>query len=89
MMRPYDSMGKHGPIASGLVVTACVLAGMRFTGAALNPLRAAGPAIARSVVPPLPALLWDYHYVYWAGPMVGGLAAGVVTRYLLWEFHRG
>src|SRR6266404_1940694 len=39
-----------------------------FTGAALNPARAFGPALA--------ANHWTNHGVYWIGPLAGGVAAG-------------
>lgn len=42
MMRPYESLGKHGPLASGLVQVGAILAAFPFTGACFNPVRAAG-----------------------------------------------
>ena len=44
------------------------LFGGPFTGAALNPARAFGPALA--------ANHWTNHGVYWIGPLAGGVAAG-------------
>jgi glycerol uptake facilitator-like aquaporin len=43
------------------------LFGGPFTGAALNPARAFGPALA--------ANHWNNHAVYWIGPLAGGLVA--------------
>lgn len=62
--------------AIGLAVTMGILAGGWFTGAALNPARAFGPALL--------ARFWDNQYVYWAGPLLGGIVAGFVydTAYL-------
>jgi glycerol uptake facilitator-like aquaporin len=52
----------------GLTITMGSLFGEPFTGAALNPARAFGPALA--------ANHWTNHGVYWIGPMTGGVAAG-------------
>jgi aquaporin TIP len=41
-----------------------------FTGAAMNPARAFGPALV--------ARHWSNHGVYWVGPLFGGVLAGVV-----------
>ncbi len=58
-------------LAIGLVLTFDILVGGAFTGAAMNPARAFGPAIASSYFP-------LHHLVYWIGPIVGALAAAVV-----------
>jgi MIP family channel proteins len=55
-------------LAIGLTITAGALSGGPFTGAALNPARAFGPALA--------ANHWTNHGVYWVGPLAGGVAAG-------------
>jgi len=66
-----DSRGAFNKIAGfaiGLTITMGVLFGGPFTGAALNPARAFGPALA--------ANHWTNHGVYWIGPLAGGVAAG-------------
>lgn len=40
----------------------------------MNPARAFGPALV--------ANCWDYHWVYWVGPMVAALLVGVLVRYV-------
>lgn len=68
-----DSRGAFGKIAgfaSGLTIAVDFLVGGAFTGAALNPARALGPALA--------ARHWQNHGVYWVGPLLGGVLAGVV-----------
>ncbi|MEP7198170.1 MAG: aquaporin, partial [Chloroflexota bacterium] len=59
-------------LAIGMVVTMGVLIGGPHTGAALNPARALGPAIASGH-------LNDW-YVYWIGPILGGIVAGLLYR---------
>ncbi|HEY4710441.1 MAG TPA: MIP family channel protein [Candidatus Acidoferrales bacterium] len=68
-----DAKGAFDKIAGfaiGLTVTADILVGGPFTGAALNPARAFGPALATSH--------WQNHGVYWAGPLLGGVLAAVL-----------
>lgn len=66
-----DAQGAFSKIAGfaiGLTLTMGVLLGGPFTGAALNPARAFGPALA--------ANHWNNHGVYWIGPLAGGVVAG-------------
>jgi MIP family channel proteins len=55
------------PLAIGFTVTMDVFLGGPFTGAALNPARALGPALAGG--------FWSNHGVYWVGPLAGGVLA--------------
>jgi MIP family channel proteins len=59
---------KVAGFAIGLTITMGALFGGPFTGAALNPARAFGPALAASH--------WNNHGVYWIGPLAGGVVAG-------------
>ncbi|XP_068062458.1 aquaporin-8 [Anomalospiza imberbis] len=63
------------PLCIGLAVTADILAGGGVSGACMNPARAFGPALV--------ANCWDYHWVYWVGPMVAALLVGVLVRLLM------
>ena|SRR5215472_11138450 len=57
-------------IAVGLTVTMCTLFAYPFTGAAMNPARAFGPALA--------SRHWANHGVYWVGPLFGGILAAFI-----------
>lgn len=63
------------PFAIGFTVTVGVLAGGDVSGACMNPARAFGPAVV--------ANYWDYHWVYWVGPMVAGVLVGTIIRLLI------
>ncbi len=66
-----DQRGAFGKIAGfaiGLTVCMDILMGGPLTGAAMNPARAFGPALA--------AKHWPNHGVYWVGPLAGGVIAG-------------
>ena len=67
---------KIGGLAIGLTVALDILFGGPLTGAAMNPARTFGPALASN--------FWVDHSVYWIGPMLGGGLAGLVYgRFLI------
>ena len=68
-----DERGPFAKIAGlpiGLVFTFDILMGAPFTGAAMNPARAFGPMLASGT--------WTDWWVYWIGPVAGGVAAAFV-----------
>ena len=65
-----DRAPKIGGLAIGLTVTLDILFGGPFTGAAMNPARTFGPALASGQ--------WTNQWIYWAGPLLGGAVAGMV-----------
>jgi MIP family channel proteins len=74
-----DERGAFKAIAGfgiGLSITLGILVAGPLTGAALNPARAFGPALA--------ANYWTNHGIYWVGPLAGGFIAGLLydTLYL-------
>ncbi|XP_041026826.1 aquaporin TIP1-1-like [Juglans microcarpa x Juglans regia] len=64
------NLGVIAPIAIGFILGANILAGGAFDGASLNPAVSFGPALV--------SWSWENHWVYWAGPLVGGGLAGIV-----------
>ncbi|XP_071777319.1 aquaporin-8b [Centroberyx gerrardi] len=63
------------PFMVGCTVIINVLAGGDVSGTCLNPARAFGPALVNNY--------WTYHWVYWVGPIAGGLIAAALVRLLL------
>ncbi|XP_047103564.1 aquaporin-5-like [Schistocerca piceifrons] len=55
-------------------IAAAVVLKMQYTGASMNPARSLGPAIVTGV--------WHNHWVYWMGPLAGGIAAGAMSSCL-------
>jgi MIP family channel proteins len=73
-----DERGTFKTIAGfgiGLVVAFDILAGGPLTGASMNPARSFGPALVSAA--------WSGHFVYWIGPLIGGIAAALVYDKLL------
>jgi aquaporin-4 len=50
------------------------LVGVPLTGASMNPARTLGPAIVSGQ--------WDFHWIYWVGPIVGAVIAGLIMQYV-------
>ncbi|XP_034716323.1 aquaporin-8a.2 [Etheostoma cragini] len=63
------------PFLVGCTVIVNVLAGGDISGTCLNPARAFGPALMTNY--------WTYHWVYWVGPIGGGLVAAALLRLIL------
>src|SRR5271169_5936868 len=59
-----------GGFGIGLTITLGILVAGPFTGGALNPARAFGPAFASNH--------WLNQGVYWIGPLIGGFLAGLL-----------
>ncbi len=68
---------KIGGLAIGLAVAADILMGGPLTGAAMNPARWFGPAVAAGA--------YANWYVWWIGPLLGAAVAALVYRYTLAE----
>jgi MIP family channel proteins len=71
-----DARGpKIGGLAIGLAVAADILIGGTLTGAAMNPARWFGPALAAGD--------FSNWYVWWIGPFAGAIIVALLYRFLL------
>lgn len=68
---------KIGGLAIGLAVAADILVGGPLTGAAMNPARWFGPAVAAGA--------YSDWYVWWIGPAIGAAVAALIYRSTLAE----
>lgn len=65
--------GIHG-ISIGGMIFLIHLVGVPLTGASVNPARTFGPALASG--------FWEFHWMYWVGPIIGGIIAGLIMNYV-------
>jgi MIP family channel proteins len=66
---------KIGGFAIGLTVMVDILLGGPLTGAAMNPAREFGPALASGY--------WTNWEVYWIGPIIGGCIAALLYEHVI------
>jgi len=62
------------PLTAGSAVALGMMATGPLTGAAMNPARAFGPALASG--------MWLHQLVYWVGPIVGAVVAALLHQYV-------
>jgi aquaporin TIP len=62
------------PLAIGLTIAMDIFTGGRITGAAMNPSRAFGPELVQQD--------FTNWWLYWIGPVIGGVIAGLLYKYV-------
>ena len=67
------SPGWHGFTIGGMVFLIHLVA-IPLTGASVNPARTFGPALISG--------FWEFHWMYWAAPILGGIIAGLIMNYV-------
>jgi len=65
--------GMYGLVIGGMVFL-LHLVGVPLTGASMNPARTFGPALISGA--------WEFHWIYWVGPILGGIIAGIIMNWL-------
>ena len=72
---------KVGGFAVGLTLCAEILAIGPLTGGSMNPARSFGPALVSN--------RFEGHLIYWIGPIVGGIIAGLLYDWAFLRSERG
>ncbi|XP_052762100.1 aquaporin AQPAe.a-like [Mya arenaria] len=85
VMSIFGCTDRHRPmfgspaVGVGITIAAVHLAAIPFTGASMNPARSLGSAVASNS--------FDGHWVYWLGPVVGGVLAGLAYKHVLCPYR--
>ncbi|XP_066538121.1 aquaporin-1-like isoform X2 [Hoplias malabaricus] len=69
------SVADSASFAVGLSVALGHFAGVSYTGCGMNPARSFGPALV--------TVDFENHWVFWAGPLCGGIVAALLYDFLL------
>jgi MIP family channel proteins len=63
-----------GPFAIGMVVFLAHVVAVPIDGCSINPARSFGTAVTSG--------FWKDHWIFWVGPLVGGVVAGLLYEYV-------
>eukprot|EP00117_Sycon_ciliatum_P018037 scpid51182/ scgid3743/ Aquaporin-4; Mercurial-insensitive water channel; WCH4 len=58
-----------------LLSGACSIIQIPYTGVSINPARSLGPALISGQ--------WQHHWIFWAGPIIGGCTAAILYQYVI------
>ena len=67
------------PLAIGGTILVCATFGGPISGASLNPARSFGPAVLANI--------WDAHWIYWVGPILGSTIAALIYKFIFSELN--
>jgi len=74
---PANKVEKYAVgLGIGIVILVCHVCLIPFTGCGINPARSFGPAVMMNK--------WDNHWVYWVGPLLGGMLAPVIYNFVFY-----
>eukprot|EP00112_Aurelia_sp_Birch-Aquarium-sp1_P007040 Seg1769.8 transcript_id=Seg1769.8/GoldUCD/mRNA.D3Y31 product=Aquaporin-1 protein_id=Seg1769.8/GoldUCD/D3Y31 len=68
-VEPYGTV-----LAIGISILVCHVCLIPYTGCSVNPARSFGPALVTNS--------WKDHWVFWVGPMLGGVLAAILYEYV-------
>ena len=71
---PRGAFATISGLAIGLTITLDIYMGGPYTGAAMNPARAFGPELVQNY--------WNNAWIYWVGPLLGGVIAALTYHHL-------
>lgn len=71
---PHRGLEHNAPLAIGFAILVGHLAAVPFTGSSMNPARTFGSSVICGN--------WDNHWVYWLGPILGGIVAGLIYKHV-------
>ncbi|XP_075707928.1 aquaporin-5-like [Rhinoderma darwinii] len=77
--RRNDNVGSPS-LSIGLSVTLGHLLGIYFTGCSMNPARSLGPAAITGI--------FTDQWVFWIGPMLGGILASLIYNFVLFPYNK-
>ncbi|KAI6199749.1 hypothetical protein M3Y96_00659800 [Aphelenchoides besseyi] len=70
------------PLAIGFSLTICIFGAGSISGASMNPARSLGPCVAANLfIDNVDTnFIWNFHYIYWIGPLLGAAISALIYR---------
>jgi len=72
-----ESPSGFAGVAIGLVLGINVMIAANISGGSMNPARSLGPVLALVSIGVSPTVAFEYHWIYWIAPIMGGLLAAL------------